>query len=65
MINKVVHIRSADTSYFNEQVFDAVAKMQNEQGLCVEVQYQATPMTDGHPYVIYSVLIIGRTREGK
>ena len=63
MIYNVIHIRSVDPTYFAEQVVDAAAKMQKEQGLRVEVQYQATPITDSRPRVVYSALIIGRRRE--
>ena len=61
MIIKIVHIRTADSNDFADKLRMEVAKMQNECGLDVEVQYQAASAEDGYnQYVVYSALVIGR-----
>lgn len=63
MIIKIVHIRTADNTDFADKLRTEVAKMQNECGLDVEVQYQTASMEDGYnQYVVYSALVIGRER---
>ena len=64
MIVKVVHIYTANGGEFADRVRSEVAKMQNECGLKVEVQYQTATAEDGYnPYVVYSALVIGRESE--
>lgn len=66
MIVKVVHIRTADNDDFTAKLRAEIAKMQNECGLDVEVQYQTASMEDGYnQYVVYSALVIGREKGGK
>lgn len=64
MIVKIVHICKANRFDFIDEVRSEVAKMQNECGLNVEVQYQIATTTDENQYVVYSALIIGRESEG-
>lgn len=64
MIVKVVHIYTANGSEFADRVRSETAKMQNECGLKVEVQYQTATAEDGYnTYVVYSALVIGRESE--
>lgn len=63
MIVQVIHIATADKSEFADRIKLAVAKMQNECGLKVDVQYQTATMTDESPYIVYSALVIGRKSE--
>ena len=63
MIIQVIHIATADQSEFADEIKFAVAKMQNECGLKVEVQYQTNTMTDESQYIVYSALVIGRESE--
>lgn len=66
MIIKIVHIRTADNADFADKLRMEVAKMQNECGLDVEVQYQTASMEDGYnQYVVYSALVIGREKGGE
>lgn len=65
MIAKIVHISTAGKADFTDKLRMEVAKMQNECGLEVEVQYQTTTEEDGYnPYVVYSALVIGREKGG-
>ena len=65
MIIKIVHIRTADSDDFVGKLRIEVAKMQNECGLDVEVQYQIGTMEDGYnQYIVYSALVIGRDKGG-
>lgn len=64
MIVKIVHIRTADNTDFADKLRIEVAKMQNECGLEVEVQYQTSTEEDGYnQYVVYSALVVGRLLE--
>lgn len=64
MIVQVIHISTADKSEFADKIKFAVAKMQNECGLKVEVEYQTATAEDGYnTYVVYSALVIGRESE--
>ena len=65
MIIQVIHIATADRSEFADKIKFAVAKMQNEDGLKAEIQYQTSTMTDESQYIVYSALIIGRESEGE
>lgn len=61
MIIKIVHIRTADSDDFAGRLRTEVAKMQNEYGLDVDVQYQTASMADGYnQYVVFSAIVIGR-----
>jgi hypothetical protein len=61
MIVKVVHIYTANGGDFADRLRSEIAKMQNECGLDVEVQYQTASMEDGYnQYVVYSALVVGR-----
>lgn len=63
MIVKVAHISSANQNEFVDMVKIAASKMQNEDRLEVEIQYQATPITDETAYVVYSAMLIGRYKK--
>lgn len=63
MIVQVTHISSANQNEFVDMVKIAVSKMQNEDRLEVEIQYQATPITDETIYVVYSAMLIGRYKK--
>ena len=64
MIVKVVHTYTANGGEFADRVRNEIAKMQNECGLKVEVQYQTATAEDGYnTYVVYSALVIGRESE--
>lgn len=61
MIVKVVHIYTANGGEFTDRLRSEIAKMQNECGLEVEVQYRTASGEDGYnQYVVYSALVIGR-----
>lgn len=65
MIVKVVHIYTANGGDFTDRVRIEISKMQNEDGLEVEVQYQTSTAEDGYnQYVVYSALVIGREKGG-
>ncbi len=63
MIIQIIHIATANQSEFVNKIKTAVAKMQNECALKVEIQYQTTPTADETPYIVYSALVIGREIE--
>ena len=66
MIVKVVHIYTANTLDFIDRVRMEISKMQNEDGLEVEVQYQTSTAEDRYnQYVVYSALVIGREKGGE
>ncbi len=63
MIVQVIHIATSDKNKFADEIKFAVAKMQNEDCLKVDVQYQAVTTVDETPYIVYSALVIGRESE--
>ena len=66
MVVKVVHIYTANAGELTDRLRSEIAKMQNECGLEVEVQYQTTSAEDGYNhYVVYSALVIGREKGGE
>ena len=60
MIIQVSHISSVNQNEFVNMITEAVEKMQNEKKLKVEIQYQASTITDETTYIVYSAILIGR-----
>ena len=61
MIVKMAYVSATNGREFTDRLKSEIGKMQAEDGLEVEVQYQTATAEDGYnQYVVYSALVIGR-----